>query len=235
MSSMDPEPLPELEVGGYRIAPMGPFDPDVAEGDADLVRPDGRRVELSWEAQVEVPYCARFPSTEPDALGWWRVGVTEPIATESDLRLVLGAVVEAIETDAQARPRCPACRGRNTIPIVYGLPDHGAMERAQRGEIALGGCIVSEEQPTDECLRCGNELRAGDPDLPGPSRWSTADDRWHYPTDPEHWTAADDAAWEREDAQEAADQELLEEVVARAKANGEDVTDAILDAFDPDR
>lgn len=38
---------------------------------------------------------------------------------------------------------CPRCGERNPLRIVYGLPSGAAFEAAERGEFALGGCVVS--------------------------------------------------------------------------------------------
>ena len=45
---------------------------------------------------------------------------------------------------------CPVC-GSASIPIVYGLPGSELFERADRGEVSLGGCIVWDEQPNAQC------------------------------------------------------------------------------------
>ena len=41
---------------------------------------------------------------------------------------------------------CPRC-GARAIPILRGLPSLEAFEAADRGEIALGGCVVTDEDP----------------------------------------------------------------------------------------
>ena len=48
-------------------------------------------------------------------------------------------------------PICPSCGSSNFIPIVYGRPSQEAIEKEKRGEIVLGGCIVS---PDDNKFRC---------------------------------------------------------------------------------
>lgn len=45
---------------------------------------------------------------------------------------------------------CPVC-GSGSLPIVYGLPGYELMEAAERGEVALGGCLVWDEQPDRRC------------------------------------------------------------------------------------
>ena len=58
------------------------------------------------------------------------------------------------------RPTCPTC-GQKMVPIVYGLPGPELFERAERGEIILGGC------------------------MPEPTRWGCAHCRPTQPTDEE--------------------------------------------------
>lgn len=64
------------------------------------------------------------------------------------------------------RIECPTC-GRDTLrPIIYGLVVDGELrEKADRGEVVLGGCQVGEESPDWECSRCAERFR--DRDLPG--------------------------------------------------------------------
>ena len=42
------------------------------------------------------------------------------------------------------------------VPIVWGMPDEELFESADRGEVALGGCIVTGEDPHYECRRCSS-------------------------------------------------------------------------------
>ena len=54
--------------------------------------------------------------------------------------------------------------GVRVVPIVYGLPTEAAFEAARRGEIALGGCLISPWNRS-HVVRIGYGL--GSP----PSRW----------------------------------------------------------------
>ncbi len=56
----------------------------------------------------------------------------------------------------EANPPCPKC-GAKTVPIVYGHPP-GPSEEYDRGEIHLGGCIVSEYMSAWHCNACGHEF-----------------------------------------------------------------------------
>lgn len=54
---------------------------------------------------------------------------------------------------AKGTTECPACGGK-LVPIVYGLPGPEASEAAMRGEIALGGCLVTRDDPQLTCTGC---------------------------------------------------------------------------------
>jgi len=50
---------------------------------------------------------------------------------------------------------CPKCGSdKNTIPIVYGLADASLLRRSNRGEVKLGGCIVTGHDPKWYCKSC---------------------------------------------------------------------------------
>ena len=48
---------------------------------------------------------------------------------------------------------CPACGGK-LVPILYGLPDSEAASAADRGEVELGGCLVTGDDPHLACASC---------------------------------------------------------------------------------
>lgn len=52
---------------------------------------------------------------------------------------------------------CPKCNKNDGVDIVYGMPSPELAEQAEKGLIALGGCIVEENQPVYRCLDCGYE------------------------------------------------------------------------------
>lgn len=43
------------------------------------------------------------------------------------------------------------------IPIVYGLPGDGMFRDAEKGRVILGGCVIHEGAPTQQCEECGKE------------------------------------------------------------------------------
>ena len=52
---------------------------------------------------------------------------------------------------------CSECGSANVIPIVYGKPGQELMDEAERGEVKLGGCVISRESPYNYCTDCGAE------------------------------------------------------------------------------
>ncbi len=63
---------------------------------------------------------------------------------------------------------CPSCGQEESIPLLWGLPDPKAMDLAERGLVALGGCMVMADEPTLVCRGCG--LRWGADELPDEER-----------------------------------------------------------------
>jgi hypothetical protein len=55
-------------------------------------------------------------------------------------------------------PSCPRCGSIDTIPIVYGLVGAETGEAEGRGELVIGGCVVSEDSPDRRCRVCGGEF-----------------------------------------------------------------------------
>jgi hypothetical protein len=60
---------------------------------------------------------------------------------------------------------CPRCGREESIPIVWGMPSGDLFELAERGLVALGGCLLSPEgDPEWSCRACGLDWgREGDP------------------------------------------------------------------------
>jgi hypothetical protein len=52
---------------------------------------------------------------------------------------------------------CPRCGNRVLTEILFGLPNGTALlrEQTERGRVALGGCIVTHDDPTRCCSNCG--------------------------------------------------------------------------------
>jgi len=58
-------------------------------------------------------------------------------------------------SDPKPLPACPKCQAsEKVIPIVYGKPGPVLMERADKGEIILGGCCITDDSPSYHCKTC---------------------------------------------------------------------------------
>ena len=63
----------------------------------------------------------------------------------------------SVTTQTQTRP-CPQCGSVEALRIMYGYPTTEAFEAAERGDIALGGCVVGPESPELQCRGCAAAL-----------------------------------------------------------------------------
>ena len=56
-------------------------------------------------------------------------------------------------------PVCPQCGKTDAVvPIVFGYPTPEGMASAERGEIALAGCVSGDSEPSHWCKRCSREM-----------------------------------------------------------------------------
>ncbi len=53
---------------------------------------------------------------------------------------------------------CPECGSTDIVRIMYGLPTIETEQAAQRGEVALGGCVINAAQPERLCRTCGQRF-----------------------------------------------------------------------------
>jgi len=78
-------------------------------------------------------------------------------------------------TDSDGRPKgrrrggkpekCPKCGSAEVLRIAYGLPGPEMGEAAERGEIALGGCVIDERSRQWECATCKVTFNDGGTDV----------------------------------------------------------------------
>lgn len=54
---------------------------------------------------------------------------------------------------------CPSCKSKNIIPIEYGLPGPEMVKAAEKGEIYIGGCLISDSNPEWHCKNCGYDWK----------------------------------------------------------------------------
>ncbi len=56
---------------------------------------------------------------------------------------------------ARRPARCPGCGSERVVRLVYGYPGPDLRDQARRGEVGLGGCLISEHDPSWGCADCG--------------------------------------------------------------------------------
>jgi hypothetical protein len=67
--------------------------------------------------------------------------------------MVTSALTE-LNSSIDKKPVCPICKtSDNVIPIVYGKPAKELMDKAERGEVKLGGCVIEEKSPHNHCKK----------------------------------------------------------------------------------
>lgn len=91
---MDFDPVPDLEINGFRLASISLITPTTTSGDAYLVCPDGRTIDVAWRSE---PSATWPPPTLPGSLGVVTEDISEHIVEESDLGPVLEACVGLME------------------------------------------------------------------------------------------------------------------------------------------
>ncbi len=53
---------------------------------------------------------------------------------------------------------CPKCGSVDASPIVYGLPTEETFDHERQGAVALGGCVITGNDPEWACKRCGTRF-----------------------------------------------------------------------------
>lgn len=53
-------------------------------------------------------------------------------------------------------PKCPDCGSTRPRPIAYGEPDAELEEKAENGDVVLGGCCIFDDSPAWHCYGCGH-------------------------------------------------------------------------------
>lgn len=62
---------------------------------------------------------------------------------------------------------CPSCGQERPLRIAYGYPTSEMFKASERGELALGGCVIEEDSPTWRCPVCRHEWGGSPPTLDG--------------------------------------------------------------------
>ena len=95
----------------------------------------------------------------------WREFLEEMEALASELTRDAALVRRYIRTAKQQlaiplydqRFKCPECKQKSGVNIIYGFPNDVAFQQAERSEVALGGCMQEIGAPDRQCLSCGHQ------------------------------------------------------------------------------
>ena len=139
----DAQPTTVVTLGNAALRVMRILlDHDPYGDDRLYQEPYGRRLVSSIEGRAVVWY----PLVHPGARGW---------------RHTHGAWVQLRSGGPiAARRRCPHCGARGLVPIVYGMPAGDIVEQARLGRVAIGGCIITVDDPEHQCVECGVQVWA---------------------------------------------------------------------------
>ena len=55
------------------------------------------------------------------------------------------------------RFRCPQCKQKTGVNIIYGYPTEELWKQSERNEVALGGCVRDFDAPDRQCLSCQHQ------------------------------------------------------------------------------
>jgi hypothetical protein len=56
------------------------------------------------------------------------------------------------------RSRCPNCGKQALIHMRYGYPGAVLMHHADQGLVALGGCVITGDDPRYRCQNCRSDI-----------------------------------------------------------------------------
>jgi hypothetical protein len=94
---MDFEPIPGLEHQGLRLASIDLITPGSTSGDAYLLLPDGRHIDVAWRSERAASAASWSRPTVLGGLGVITVEITGAIEDQADLGPVLEAAASLVE------------------------------------------------------------------------------------------------------------------------------------------
>ena len=65
-----------------------------------------------------------------------------------------GGRVDGCNNEDIMKKKCPKCKKKNGIPIVYGMPAGDTYEAEEQGEIHLGSSFITKNSPKWHCTGC---------------------------------------------------------------------------------
>ena len=114
----------------------------------DLQEFDGKIKEFMKENAIEF-YIVICRASNPSSSGY------DLFAKEQDMEKLREFIKSMVETVPELGSKCPKCKQGKLLLIVYGHPTKVAEEAAKTGDILLGGCCVTDNDPTFGCNKCG--------------------------------------------------------------------------------
>ncbi len=109
---------------------------------------------------------SQLPSS-PQIVEWtFAVAAVDPVAI-GEANLLTGSREHRFEVgtlgsdqaDQGTGEACPYCHVQGRIvPIRYGRPSRATLDRWKRGEIELGGCVISSDSPYSHCRACDKDF-----------------------------------------------------------------------------
>ena len=62
--------------------------------------------------------------------------------------------------------KCPSCNiSGHVVPIIYGMPNEKAIQKQDKGNAILGGCLMEEGAPKYHCKDCEFEWTQDKPNM----------------------------------------------------------------------
>jgi hypothetical protein len=106
---VDFDPIPGLEHQGLRLASIDLITPGSTSGDAYLLLPDGRHIDIAWRSERAASAASWSRPTVLGGLGVITVEITGSVGDEGDLGPVLEAAARLVEpiiaVGVEGRPR----------------------------------------------------------------------------------------------------------------------------------
>lgn len=58
------------------------------------------------------------------------------------------------------RANCPSCGKTNGVQLIWGMPDEDDLTLAQKGEVELGGCVITDMGVDRHCRSCSHQWKS---------------------------------------------------------------------------
>ena len=97
LPGVDFEPIPHLEIRGFRLATADEIGPGATSGDAFVLTADGRTLDLWWRSERPGRSARWAPPPSATGAGVIAVEITERVNSDRDLEPVLEAAAALIE------------------------------------------------------------------------------------------------------------------------------------------